>query len=71
MNQIISKLPAFADIFGVIFFSWMIYYFYRKSLEKPLTHEENALLLFVLSGLIVDTFFVISIIILPQFYISK
>jgi hypothetical protein len=71
MNQIISKLPVFADIFGIIFFSWITYYFYRKSLESPLTYEENALFLFVVSGLIIDTFFVFSIIILPLFFISK
>ena len=62
----ISKLPVFADIMGLFFFTWMTSYFYRKSLRQPLSLEEKILFAGVVGGLVIDTFFVMSILILPR-----
>jgi hypothetical protein len=69
MNSFLSKLPVFADIIGILYFTWMTSYFYRKSLRQTLTPEEKILFILVIGGLLVDTFFVLSILILPK--ISK
>ena len=62
------NIPVFADMLGVILFSWLTYYFYKKSLESPLSIEEKALFLFVVLALIIDSLFVLFLIVLPRLF---
>jgi len=65
------NLPVFADILGIILFSWMTYYFYKRSLKSPLSSEEKLLYFAVVAALVIDTSFVLSIIVLPQIFRTK
>jgi len=65
------NLPVFADILGIILFSWMTHYFYKRSLKSPLSFEEKLLYFAVVAALVIDTSFVLSIIVLPQIFRTK
>jgi hypothetical protein len=71
MLPTLTDLPVLADIMGVFFFAWMTSYFYRRSLKEELTMEEKLLFLFVVGGLVIDGFFVTSILVLPRFFKVK
>jgi len=71
MTPTLTDLPVLADIIGVFFFAWMTSYFYRRSLKEELSMEEKLLFLFVVGGLVIDGFFVTSILVLPHLFRSK
>ena len=57
----LSNITKYADMLGVPFFALMVYYF--LSIKKPKTVIEYLLLLFGITGFILDTVFTLQFII--------
>lgn len=50
--------PRIGDILAIPMFLWLTFYFWNKSKERDLTHQEMILLAFAVTGLFADIYFV-------------
>lgn len=50
--------PRIGDLLAIPFFLWLIFYFWNKSKERDLTHEEMILFMFVITAFFADIYFV-------------
>ncbi len=50
--------PRLGDLFAIPFFLWLVFYFWSKSKEQDLTHQEMILFGFAIVGFFADIYFV-------------
>lgn len=46
------------DLLAIPFFLWLTFYFWSKSKERDLTHQEYILWIFAITGFFADIYFV-------------
>lgn len=52
------EAPRLGDLLAIPFFLWLVFYFWSKSKERDLTHQEMILLGFSVVGFFADVYFV-------------
>jgi TRAP-type uncharacterized transport system fused permease subunit len=52
------NLPRIGDILAIPMFLWLTFYFWNKSKERDLTHQEMILFAFAAVGFLADVYFV-------------
>ena len=52
------KAARIGDLLAIPFFLWLTFYFWNKSKERDLTHQEMILMAFAISGFFADIYFV-------------
>ena len=52
------KAPQIGDLLAIPMFLWLIFYFWNKSIERDLTHQEMILFAFAITGFFSCIYFV-------------
>ncbi len=52
------RAPILGDCLAIPMFLWLIFYFWNKSKERDLTHQEMILFAFAILGFFADIYFV-------------
>jgi TRAP-type uncharacterized transport system fused permease subunit len=52
------KAPLIGDLLAIPMFLWLTFYFWNKSKERDLTHQEMIFLAFAVIGFFADIYFV-------------
>jgi hypothetical protein len=52
------RVPQIGDLLAIPMFLWLTFYFWNKSKERDLTHQEMIFLAFAVIGFFADIYFV-------------